>query len=100
MSIAPVPKYRGVEWLHRREKREPWLIAACPPHAAALKAFRFIEGSGADVVPAADFCAVCLNPKTLEDVQRCLCERAPSRCPVHRKFHAANRERTWLRRRP
>lgn len=92
MPTAPVPRYQ-VAWLHRKEKTEPWLIAACPAHATALKAFRSVEGAGADVVPQPDFCSLCLNPKTPEDVQRCLCERAPSRCPVHRKVHAANRMR-------
>lgn len=80
----------ALQWYARQQESEPWHIAACREHGRELRRYHF-RPVGTRLVYVGqpplevEFCAVCLNPEILRDVERCTCETAPSRCPLHRR---------------
>ena len=92
MSHNPTGSRReGFSWYARQEKLAPWGIAACPDHGRELERYRFryvgpllLTDPGQQPLHA-EFCAVCISPETkFDETERCTCETAPSRCPMHR----------------
>jgi hypothetical protein len=71
-------------WYVRPEKAGRWHLSLCGAHGEAVREHRFVPCPDP---PAAlgdpERCVVCAMPETLREVQRCTCEAAPARCPVH-----------------
>lgn len=80
---ADLPAPTVCRWYRRAEKGPGWVMAACPEHGAELVKLRFRPGNASNLPPA-DMCPLCIGGATLEQVRRCSCESAPSRCPEHR----------------
>lgn len=74
-----------IDWYHRNEAKEPWVIAACAKHGPELEALRFRRG----VPPrfgelgAAEVCALCRGTTTLDEIRACRCHAGAAGCPVH-----------------
>lgn len=77
---TPAASFR---WYRRPEKGSGWVMAACTAHGAELVKLRFRPGNASNLPPA-DRCPLCSGSTSIEDVRRCTCETAPSRCPDHR----------------
>ena len=82
-DAADAPAPAAFRWYRRQEKGPGWVMAACPAHGSELLKLRFRPGN-ASSLPPADMCPLCGGSASIEQVQRCTCEKAPSKCPEHR----------------
>jgi hypothetical protein len=97
-----VDRLTTITWYHRPEKREDWVAAFCGPHAEEMAAFGFKPGPGdlpelKNEVPPC--CVMCgdRGPAFREEVRRCRCVAAPSRCRAHRRKWAETFGRREMR---